>query len=162
MDIRLATPADAEQICSIYNYYVLHDTCTFELIPVSDAEMVQRIRTIMDRYPFLVGESEHQILAYAYAARWKERAAYDHTVELSVYVDHEQRSKGLGARIYQHLLNDLKSSEVQTLLAGIALPNESSVALHKSLGFEYSGTLREVGYKFSKWIDVAYYQKRND
>jgi L-amino acid N-acyltransferase YncA len=105
-----------------------------------------------------VYEENQKILAYAFAAPWKPRSAYKNTVEVSIYVDKDQHSKGIGLALYSHLLETVRQENFHAVLAGIALPNEQSVKFHQKLGFKKVGQLREVGFKFNRWIDVSYWE----
>lgn len=156
--IRLSKLNDAKQIADIYNYYVENTFVTFEELPVSEQEMRRRIESKLKKYFFLVWEEDGEILGYAYADEWKTRCAYKYTVESSVYLKQEASGKGIGTKLYEHLLELLKQKGIHIVLAGIAIPNEASIALHEKLGFEKTGQLKEVGFKASRWIDVGYWQ----
>ena len=119
--------------------------------------MQRRVSEIVKNYPYIVYEENGEILAYAYATRWKVRQAYDHTIETSIYVKAGEHKKGIGSRLYIELLDRLKKLDLHCLLAGISLPNNASIHLHEKLGFRKNGVLKEVGYKFDKWIDVGYW-----
>lgn len=154
--IRAATHEDAKAILNIYSYYVLNTHSTFEMVPPSIESMKEKIST--SNYPWFVLEVNDNIVGYTYATQWKPREAYSKTVETSVYLDHKVQGKGHGTLLYQHLIQELKSSGYHALLAGISLPNDASVRLHEKLGFQKVGQLLEVGYKFNRWIDVGYWQ----
>ncbi|MFL6719001.1 MAG: arsinothricin resistance N-acetyltransferase ArsN1 family B [Burkholderiaceae bacterium] len=156
--IRVATVADAPAICQIYNHFVLHSTATFEEVAIDADEMTRRIDAILPRLPFLVAEIDGALAGYAYAAPWKPRSAYRHTVESSVYIAPGCAGMGLGTRLYQALLQALRERGVHAVLAGIVLPNEASVALHEAFGFCAVGRMREVGRKFDQWLDVGYWE----
>ncbi len=156
--IRVVRNKDIPQICAIYNYYIDNTTHTFEEEPVSLVEMAKRVSTITGSLPWYVYEDGGQVLGYAYAAKWKERAAYRHTVESTVYVEKNAIGRGIGEKLYRSLLAELKSREKHAVLAGIALPNERSRRLHARLGFKKVGRLREVGYKCNRWVDVEYWE----
>ncbi|KAJ3320785.1 hypothetical protein HDV06_004796 [Boothiomyces sp. JEL0866] len=155
--IRNATEQDAEQIVSIYNHYIAKTTITFEEAQVSVAEMKDRIVKIQQEFPWVVYE-EGQILGYAYASTFRTRYAYRFSVESTVYLKHTARGKGIGTMLYKELLQKLKELGKKVVIGGIALPNGQSVKLHEKVGFEFVGTFRNVGYKFEKWVDVAFYQ----
>lgn len=156
--IRSATAADAPAICAIYNHFILQSTVTFEEVAITPQEMAQRIAASAGMLPFLVGEIDGAVAGYAYASPWKMRSAYRHTVESSVYVGPGSTGMGLGSRLYQALLQDLRGRGVHAVLAGIALPNNASVGLHEAFGFAQVGQMREVGRKFDQWLDVGYWQ----
>ena len=118
--------------------------------------MQNRIESITAHYPFLVYEIDNEIVAYAYAARWKVRQAYDYTVESSIYLKVGFEGKKIGSKLYPVLIEELKKRKIHSVLGGISLPNEASIALHEKLGFKKAGVLKEVGFKFGSWIDVAY------
>lgn len=156
--IRPATVADAHAISAVYNHFIVNSTVTFEETAITSGDMAQRIEAYAGRLPFLVAEIDNAVAGYAYAAPWKSRSAYRHTVESSVYVAREFAGMGLGSRLYQALLQDLRGRGVHAVLAGIALPNNASVGLHEAFGFSKVGQMREVGRKFDQWLDVGYWQ----
>ena len=156
--IRSATAADAQAICAIYNHFILQSTVTFEETAVTPEDMAQRIASTLQRLPYLVAEIDGAVAGYAYAAPWKTRSAYRNTVESSVYIAPGHAGMGLGSRLYQALLQDLREREVHAVLAGIALPNCASIGLHEAFGFIKVGQMREVGRKFGQWLDVGYWQ----
>ncbi len=156
--LRPCTPSDAAQICDIYNHYVRETTITFEESPVPAPEMARRITDITAHLPWLVWEADGAILGYAYAAPWKARAAYRHSVESSVYLAPQATGHGLGSQLYAALIADLRERGVHCVIGGAALPNPASVSLHEKLGFAKVAEFREVGFKFGQWIDVAYWE----
>ena len=156
--IRPATVTDAHAISVVYNHFILNTTVTFEETAISPGDMAQRIEAHAGRLPFLVAEIDNAVAGYAYAAPWKTRSAYRHSVESSIYVASEFTGMGLGSRLYQALLQDLRKQGVHAVLAGIALPNKASIGLHEAFGFSKVGQMREVGRKFDQWIDVGYWQ----
>jgi L-amino acid N-acyltransferase YncA len=156
--LRPCTPTDAARICEIYNYYVRETVITFEESPVPEAEMARRIADITSHLPWLVWEADGVILGYAYASPWKARAAYRHSVESSIYLTHEATGRGLGSRLYTALIAELRQRGLHCVIGGAALPNPASVALHEKLGFSKVAEFREVGFKFGRWIDVAYWE----
>jgi L-amino acid N-acyltransferase YncA len=153
--LRAVRPDDAAPICAIYNHHVTDTVVTFEETPVATDEMARRIREAT--HPWLVVEDEGSVAGYASASNWKTRASYRHTVESTVYVDPRFQRRGHGRRLYEALLAELRARHVHCVVAGIALPNAASVALHESLGFVPAGVLREVGRKFGRWVDVGYW-----
>jgi phosphinothricin acetyltransferase len=156
--IRLATPADAAAIAAIYNHYVRTTTISFEEEAVSMAEMARRIGEVGARLPWYVLEEGGAILGYAYATPWRARSAYRFSVESTVYVALGHARKGIGARLYQALLADLRERGLQVVIGGIAQPNLASVALHEALGFTKVAHFSRVGRKFDQWIDVGYWE----
>ena len=156
--LRQCTPYDAAQICEIYNHYVRETVITFEEVPVSEAEMAKRIGDITQRLPWLVWEADGAIVGYAYAGPWKARAAYRNSVESSIYLAPQATGRGLGPRLYTALIADLRQRGLHCVIGGAALPNPASVSLHEKLGFEKVAEFRQVGFKFGRWVDVAYWQ----
>ncbi len=156
--LRHCTPADAAQICDIYNHYIRETVITFEESPVLSVEMARRIADISQTLPWLVWKEEGRILGYAYATPWKSRAAYRHSVESSIYLAPAATGRGLGSKLYSALIADLRNRGLHCVIGGAALPNPASVALHERLGFSKVAQFREVGFKFGRWIDVAYWQ----
>ena len=161
MNIRRVDLADAAQIAEIYNYYILNTHHTFETEALGVEEMRERIAESGDDYPYLVAEYEGVIQGYVYAAQFKLRQAYKHSVEVSIYVRSQAKQKGIGSELYQKLLEELAETDVHALMAGISLPNEASVRFHEKLGYEKVAHFREVGYKLGRWVDVGFWEMLN-
>ena len=157
-ELRTAGEIDASEICAIYNPYVLETVITFEQAPVSVAQMAQRIRDCTALYPWLVAEVDAKVVAYAYATRWRKRAAYDYTLESTIYVDKAYMGRGIAKPLYLALLRDLKAQGAHAVVGCIALPNEASVALHEKCGFVKVAHFPQVGRKFERWVDVGFWQ----
>jgi phosphinothricin acetyltransferase len=154
--VRDATEADLPAVAEIYAYESLHTYSTFE----TEERPLQTWRhKLHSHHPFLVVEDDGAVPAYAYASEFRDRPAYHLTVETSVYVHREARGRRLGSLLYDALLGRLAEQGFHTALALIALPNDASVRLHERAGFERAGTLREVGDKHGRMIDVAIYQR---
>lgn len=161
--IRDASASDAAALAAIYNHYIDHTVVTFELVPVTAADMAARVAGIQAQgLCWLVAEEGGRVQGYAYAGPWRPRAAYRHSVEASVYLAPEATGRRLGARLYADLLTRLQATDVHVVIGGVALPNPASVALHEALGFEQVAHFRETGFKFGRWIDVAYWQRTFD
>ena len=156
--IRAASVTDAEQVAAIYNFYVENTVVTFEEVPVTAAQMAERITRLTAEYPWLVYERGGIVAGYAYAGRWHERSAYRWSVETSVYLDRKQLRQGLGTRLYEALLGILRERQYHSACGGIALPNGASVALHEKFGFRKAAHYHSIGYKFDRWIDVGFWQ----
>lgn len=156
--IRSAGPADADAIARIYNHYILHTVISFEEEPVSGADMQGRMAEVQRNFPWLVYEEDGAVAGYVYATPWKNRGAYRHAVETTVYVDKAKLGTGIGARLYETLLHTLRERDLHVAMAGIALPNDGSVAIHEKFGFVKVGHYREIGRKFGRWVDVGYWQ----
>jgi phosphinothricin acetyltransferase len=158
--IRSASTADASPIQAIYAPFVEGTTISFEDVPPSVEEMAARIETYLQTYPYLVAERDGEIIGYAYAGQHRTRSAYRHSVDVSVYVTDRVRRSGVGRALYKALFADLAARGFHAAFAGIALPNPASLALHQAVGFEPVGVYREVGFKFGKWHDVSWWQRR--
>lgn len=157
--IRDATPDDAAAIAALYNPYVRDTVITFEYHEVSCEDMGARIARVRELdLPWIVVEEAETLVGFAYAAPYRPRAAYLHTVESTIYLARDAGGRGLGKALYGELLERLRASHAHSAISLIALPNEASMALHRTLGFREVGVLREVGRKFDQWIDVAYLQ----
>jgi phosphinothricin acetyltransferase len=158
--IRPARADDAAAIAAIYRPIVLETAISFELEPPGVEEMRQRIADTLRRLPWLVSlDAAGEVDGYAYAGRHRERAAYQWAVDTSAYVRADARGRGVGKRLYHALFGELVALGYFQAFAGIALPNEGSVALHESVGFEPLGVYRNVGYKMGRWRDVGWWQK---
>lgn len=158
MLIRPVLPADAEPICEIYNHYVTKTIVTFEEQAVPADDMRSRIAAVAEKFPWLVLERNGRLAGYAYAAPWKARSGYRCTVETSIYLAPEHVGRGFGRALYAALLEALPPLGIHCVIGGAALPNPGSAALHEKLGFAKVAHLRQVGRKFDRWIDVAYWQ----
>lgn len=157
--IRRVRPAeDAGAISEIYNYYITDTVVTFENEPVDAKVMQERIERIAARFPYLVYEQGGKVLGYCYAATWRSRAAYDRTVETTIYLHKDWLNKGIGHQLYQELVGLLRNAEFHVAVASITLPNTQSVALHEKFGFRKVAHFTEVGNKFGKWLDVGFWE----
>lgn len=151
---------DFEPIARIYNHYIRETTITFEEQEVCARDIAERAAKVAgSSLPWLVMEHEGKLLGYAYATEWNGRCAYRYSVESTVYLDPRCIGKGLGTALYQRLLDELRARSIHVVIAGVALPNPASVALHERLGFSKVAHFSEVGFKFSHWIDVGYWQR---
>ena len=156
--IRLATSADAEAMCDIYAPVVRDTIISFELVPPTVDEMRGRIEKTLPRYPWLVSERDGDVLGYAYASQHSERAAYDWSANVSVYVSETARRMGVGTTLYRALFGLMRVQGFVNVYAGIALPNAGSVGLHEALGMTPVGVYHQVGYKFGAWHDVGWWE----
>jgi L-amino acid N-acyltransferase YncA len=154
--IRLATTHDAGEIADIYRPLVTDTAVSFELEPPDAAEMARRIERVLDYAPWLVYERDGAVTGYAYATRFRERAAYQWSVEVTVYVRDGSRGAGVGRALYASLFAALTLQGFRTAFAGMTLPNDASEALHRAVGFTPIGVYRNVGYKHGRWHDVAW------
>jgi L-amino acid N-acyltransferase YncA len=159
MTIRPADPSrDAAACAAIYAPSVESTPISFELVPPDAAEFARRIERYAATHQFLVAEEGGEVVGYAYACRWAERAAYDWAVEVSVYVDGAHHGEGIGRALYAELFERLRGQGFRVAVAGVTLPNPASIGLHESMGFEPIGSLRDIGWKEGAWRDVGYWQ----
>jgi phosphinothricin acetyltransferase len=156
--IRLATEHDAEQLQAIYAPNVRDTAISFELVPPTVDEMRQRIRKTLEQLPWVVCEHQGEVLGYAYASAHRARAAYQWSVDVSVYIHPSSRRSGVGRAVYSSLLKLLEIQGFYNAYAGITLPNPASVGLHEAMGFQPVGVYRAVGYKLGAWHDVGWWQ----
>ncbi len=159
LKMRLATPEDAERILEIYTPYVLKTAVTFETEPPDLSEIQRRIRTVSAVYPYLVCELNGRVIAYAYAHRYLERAAYEWSAELSVYVEEAYcQHFSIGTALYTALRDILARQNVQNLYALVSGENKKSIALHKKIGFRKIAVYEQIAYKRNCWHDVVVFQ----
>ena len=155
--IRDATPDDAEAIRAIYAPFVESTAVSFEIetppIDVYEAAIAESV------YPWLVLERDGEVVGYAKGGRFRDRAAYDWSVEVAVYIAESARGMGVGTRLMNALLDLLREQGYATALAGVTLPNPGSVALFESLGFTKVGVFENVGYKLGAWHGVGWWQR---
>lgn len=159
MLIRYATPDDAPAIHAIYAPIVESTGISFELLPPSVDEMRRRIASTMERYPWLVAMDGDSLAGYAYATSFRVRPAYQWSVEVSAYVAEAARGRGIGRTLYEALLPELAERGFVSAFAGIALPNEASIALHEACGFTKVGVFHRAGYKLGAWRDVGWWER---
>jgi len=159
MLIRQASISDAKALLAIYAQYI--DTnITFEYALPSEEEFAARIAGFGSFYPYLVCEEDGVPIAYAYAHRDRERAAYQWNAELSIYIDKKACGKGIGRKLYGLLLALLKEQGIANAYACITMPNEASCALQDAFGFRKIGVREKTGFKNGCWLDSAWYEKR--
>ncbi len=156
--IRIARPEDAPAVLDIYGPFVSGSAITFETEIPSAEVMSQRIGHYLEKWPWLIYESQGAVAGYAYATHHRERAAYQWCVESSVYVDPGFHGKGIAARLYQSLFSILQFQGIVHVYAGITLPNEKSVQFHRKQGFDWIGDYKNIGYKLHQWHTVSWWQ----
>ncbi|MBR0403955.1 MAG: N-acetyltransferase [Eggerthellaceae bacterium] len=166
IEIRSATVRDAEALAGIYEPYVRDTAVSFELVPPSPEEFAIRIERVLARYPYFVAEREGVIVGYAYAGPFKARAAYDASVELSVYVEQSSQGGGVGRALYTTLESKLVEDGMTNLYACIAYPREedeyltyASVRFHEHLGFNIVGRFHGCARKFGRVYDMVWMEK---
>ena len=157
--IRPATDLDAVAVAAIYAPYVETAISFEETAPTPD-EMAARIAKSRSRWQWLVAELDGEVVGYAYGSQHRERAAYRWSVEVSAYVGRDYHRQGIGRALYSALFAELAGKGFCNAFAGITLPNEASVRLHTSMGFHPIGTFRSIGWKFGRWHDVAWFQRK--
>ena len=155
--IRLATPADAAQCAEIYAPHVRDSAVSFEVDVPTAAEFEARIARTLERLPWLVCAEGDLVLGYAYAAPHQERAAFQWSVNVSVYVHEDHGRRGIGRALYTSLLACLRALGYFNAYAAIALPNPASVGLHEAVGFRHIGTFDDIGYKLDRWHAVGWW-----
>ena len=156
--VRLATTADGPACAAVYAPYVTGTSISFELVPPDGAEMATRIARTIDRTPWVVVEVDGVVRGYAYGTRHRDRAAYDWTVETTVYVDRDFARRGIGRIAMSAVLAILRLQGAHLAVAGVTPPNPASVALHEALGFTRVGAFEAIGWKFGRWHGVEWFQ----
>jgi L-amino acid N-acyltransferase YncA len=160
VEIRRAMPSDAEHLIAIYQPIVEETTISFETDPPCCEEMSRRISTTLNTHEWLVAYDKGGIAGYAYASQYRPRQAYRYSVETTAYVHERCRGQGVGKILYKSLFSSLDSLGFHSAYAGIALPNPSSIGLHKAVGFKSIGVFQDAGFKFEKWHDVSWWQRK--
>lgn len=160
MRIRTAAEADLPELLDIYNYEVENGTATFDLEPKSLKEREEWLREHnVDNHPLYVAEVDHRIAGYASLSPYRTKEAYRTTVELSIYIGADFRGQGIATALMEYILKDARKREnIHTVVSVITAGNEASRRLHEKFGFTFCGTIREVGIKFGKYLDIENYQ----
>jgi phosphinothricin acetyltransferase len=156
--IRLASQADAPALQAIYAPVVISTPTSFEVTPPTVEEMRQRVEEKLRTHPWVVYETQGQVVGYAHASPYRARAAYQWSVEVSVYLHEAWRGQGIGRALYTSLFSLLRLQGFYSVYAGITLPNPASVALHEAMGLRPVGVYHQVGYKLGFWHDVGWWQ----
>lgn len=161
LTVRSAIAADVPALTELYNYYVVETPITFDLVPWS----VEQRRTWFEHYPtqgrhrLLVADLDSEVVGYATSSRFRDKAAYETSVEATVYCRHDCGGRGIGTALYEELFALLSGEDVHRAYAGITLPNDASLALHRRFGFAEIGVYREVGRKFDRYWDVLWLER---
>ena len=159
MSIRPARDSDFAAIAAITNHYIVNTAIHFGYEPVTADELAAQWHT--REYPWLVLEAEDAtVVGYAKAGAWRARAAYRWTCETGIYLAPDRHARGDGTRLYAALIAELRARGFHSIVAGLTLPNEPSLRLHRRLGFTHTGTVEEAGFKHDAWHDVAFFQLR--
>jgi L-amino acid N-acyltransferase len=156
--IRRATVADLDAINAIYNHYVRHSTCTYQTEPETAGDRLAWFDRHGPKHPLVVAEIAGEVLGWGSLSPFHARAAYRHTVEDSVYVRHDAHRQGIGSAVLKDLIASAKELGHHTIIGGIDGEQAASIALHHRHGFAEVAHLRQVGFKFGRWLDVIYMQ----
>ena len=162
MSIRIACEADIPQILSIYAPYVSETTYSFEYTVPTGEAFLHRFRSITERFPWLVWEEDGRVLGYAYGSLPFERSGYAWCTESSIYLAPEAQGKGIGRRLYSAMEKLLQIQGFRIIYAIITEENKSSVAFHEKLGYHVTAEFPACGYKFGRWLNVLWMEKRLD
>jgi L-amino acid N-acyltransferase len=158
MHIRLARETDLAAINAIYNHYVLHSTCTYQLTPESDAARLAWFRGRGKEHPVTVAESAGEVVGWASLNRYHLREAYARTVENSIYVRHDWQRRSIGRALLADQIERARALGHHTILAGISAEQTPSIGLHAAFGFQKVAHFRELGWKQDQWLDVIFMQ----
>lgn len=166
LKIRAVRLSDAEQLLKIYKPYIENTAITFEYDVPSVNEFAERINNIIQNYPYFVAEYDKRVVGYAYANVFKDRKAYDWSVETSIYIDQNEHRKGIGKALYSKLERALVLQGITNVNACIAYTKQEdehlhndSVKFHESLGYKSIGIFHKCAYKFNKWYDMVWMEK---
>lgn len=158
MLIRPTTDGDLPAILAIINREIREGVAHFGTEDMTHAELAAEVETARERYGWFSATEGDQLLGYARGGLWKTRGAYCWAAEVGVYIRPESAGRGAGRALYEVLFEHLRASGVRTIIAGITLPNDASVALHERFGMTRVATFEKVGYKHGAWHDVGYWQ----
>lgn len=164
--IRAARVSDAQSLLEIYEPYVRNTAITFEYEVPEPADFRKRIENTLKKYPYIVAEADGELLGYAYTGAFKERAAYDWSAEVSIYVKKDKRGLGIGGKLYAALEEISRAQHILNLNACIAYADtedeyltNDSVTFHSHMGYKMVGKFHQCGYKFGKWYDMVWMEK---
>ena len=158
--LRAMTRGDLGAVNAIYNHYVQHSTCTYQLEPETDAARAAWFDDHGAAHPLLVAERAGTIVGWGSLSRFNARGGYARTVENSVYVAHDAHRQGIGSAILAELVTCARANGHHLIIAGIDAEQAASITLHTRFGFVHAGRLSEAGYKFGRWLDVVYMHLR--
>lgn len=160
--LRPAREGDLPRLTEIYNHYILNTPITFDLDPVTVDERRPWLAQFAETGPhcLLVAEEAGVVVAYAGSHQFRNKKAYDTTVETTIYCAPGQTGRGIGPALYAALFEALRGEDLHMAIAGITVPNPASIALHERFGFTLAGLMHDVGRKFGRYWDVAFYEKR--
>lgn len=159
MTIRLARPEDGARLAEIYRPAVEVTGVSFEEVAPDAGEMSRRVASVLRTLPWVVAEDDGVVSGYAYASPHRVRPAYAWSAEVSIYVDMARHRAGLGRQLYEALFQWLRRLNIQSVYAGLVLPNPASEEFHRAMGFEEVGRYRRVGFKHGRWCDTLWMQR---
>lgn len=156
--LRRGTIDDAAAMAKIFNYYVATSTVIFSNHQLSADEMADRLRSIIDRYPFIVAESDEHVTGYCFCHAWHPDPVYSRTWEITIYIDHQSTSQGIGSQLLNEIIREARLRNAHTLISCITAGNIACEKLHTNAGFRLNGLFPQVGFKFGTYLDDAIYQ----
>jgi phosphinothricin acetyltransferase len=161
VSVRVATRFDLPRLTEIYNYYVVNTPVSFDLEPVTVEARAAWFDEHSDRGPhrLLVAEARGVVVGYASTGRFRAKPAYNTTVESSIYCAPEEKGRGIGGKLYAALFDAIAGEDINRIVAGVVIPNDASIALHRRLGFREIGTFTENGRKFGRFWDVVWFER---
>jgi phosphinothricin acetyltransferase len=162
MNIRFATESDQQAIMDIYNDAVQNTTATFDTEPRSLQNQMEWFRKHKKNHPVFVAEENNNVLGWASLSPWSDRCAYDTTVEVSVYIHKDSRGRGIGSKLLEVVTKEGRKVNNHTVISRITQGNEVSIHIHEKLGYHHIGVMKEVGFKFGKFLDVHMMQLTYD
>lgn len=161
LHIRPAQAEDIAAITSIYAEHVLNGTASFDTVPRSHAATLDRLNECIGRHwPFIVAEKGGSVVGYAYVTQFRDRPAYANSCENSIYVASARRGEGIGSALLTALVEQATSRGFRQMIAVIGGGEPASIAVHEKAGFEHAGRMTSVGWKFGRWLDTVYMQRR--
>lgn len=158
LEIKAIQDSDIPQVVTIYNYYILNSTVTFEITPHSKESFQKRVDSLKGKYPFLVAKDGEKVLGYAYLAPFSEREAYSISADFSIYIDKDHLGKHLGKVLFQKIVEWAKAHQIEAIISIITDENTASMAFHEHLGFTLAGHLEKIARKMNKDLGVYYYK----
>jgi L-amino acid N-acyltransferase len=159
VSLRAAARADLPVINGIYNHYVLHSTATYQTVPSTEPEREEWFEAHGERHPVIVAEQHGEVIGWGSISKLHSRQAFANSVEDSIYLHHDHLGRGIGRTMLRELLRLAAEAGHHTVLGAISADQEPSIALHRGFGFEKVASLREVGFKFGRWLDLVWMQK---
>ena len=159
LHIRITELKDIPAITEIYNDASLNSTATFDTKIKTIADRMEWFNNHGEKYPVLSAEMDDNVIGWASLSKWSDRCAYEKTAEVSVYIHKDFRGKGIGKKLLEQLILQGKKAGIHYMLARISQGNESSIHIHEVFGFEHIGVMKEVGFKFGKFLNVHLMQK---